>query len=216
MKESTSQLINRLSSDLAPTPRHVLDSRLAAALVIGAAAAFVLLTSSLGLRADLSTAVATWTLWGKLLYAAALVAGGYVLCGQAARPAAHPRWRIIMVLLPIGIAVIAALWRSAVLSSGARTTEWLGATAAICPWLIGLLSLPCLLALCFVMRRAAPTRLRWAGFCAGLLAGAISMLVYALHCPETGLAFVASWYTLGMCLPAALGALMGPQLLRWR
>jgi hypothetical protein len=96
-----------------------------------------------------------------------------------------------------------------------RAADLLGETAAICPWLIALLSLPCLLALAVVMRRAAPTRLRWAGFCAGLLAGAISMLVYSLHCPETGVAFVATWYTLGMCVPAAVGALLGPRLLRW-
>jgi hypothetical protein len=119
-------------------------------------------------------------------------------------------------LLPVSLAFVAAAWRSASLPATERSAEWLGNTATYCPWLIGALSLPCLLALCFVMRRAAPTRLRWAGFCAGLLAGAISMLVYVMHCPETGVAFVATWYTLGMCLPAALGAALGPRLLRWR
>jgi hypothetical protein len=167
-------------------------------------------------RADLAAAVRSWPLWGKFAYAAALAAGGYLLCAQAARPGAHPRWRIWVILLPVSLAFVAAVLRSASLATAERNAEWLGNTATFCPWMIGALSLPCLLALSFVMRRAAPTRLRWAGFCAGLLAGAISMLVYALHCPETGVAFVATWYTLGMCLPAALGASLGPRLLRWR
>jgi hypothetical protein len=141
---------------------------------------------------------------------------GYLLCSQAARPGAHPRWRIAVFLAPVVIVAGVAMWRAVGLPVEAQRAEWLGHTAALCPWLIGLLSLPCLTALCFVMRRAAPTRLRWAGFCAGLCAGAIAMGVYSLHCPESGLAFIATWYTLGMCLPAALGATFGPLLLRWR
>ncbi|MEO8313948.1 MAG: DUF1109 domain-containing protein [Pseudomonadota bacterium] len=215
MKDSTSELIERLGTGLKPSPPRALDGRVAAALAVGAGAAFVLLVASLGLRPDLAAAAGGWILWGKLTYAAALAAGGYVLCLQAARPAAKPSWRIALVVLPVALAGIAALLRVASLPAQVRGTDWLGETAAICPWLIGALSLPCLLALTVVMRRAAPTRLRWAGFCAGLLAGAISMLVYSLHCPETGVAFVATWYTLGMCVPAAVGAVFGRRLLRW-
>jgi hypothetical protein len=215
VKESTAELIDRLSTGLKPLSPRALDRRLVAAVALGAVAALLLLTASLGLRPDLAAASMQWMLWGKLGYAATLCAGCYLLCIQAARPAARPHWRVAAVLLPIALAATAALLRTASLPAGARSSEWLGQTAAICPWLIGLLSLPCLLALCFVMRRAAPTRLRWAGFSAGLLAGAISMLVYSMHCPEEGVAFVASWYTIGMCMPALAGAALGPRLLRW-
>lgn len=215
MKESTDQLIARLGSGLRPSPPHVLDKRLGTAMAMGAAAALVLMMLSLGFREDFSTVLAEPMLWTKVAYASLLVAGGYVLCLQAARPAARPGWRIAAMLLPVALAIAAALLRISSVSADARRAEWLGETAAICPWLIAMLSLPCMMALCFVMRRAAPTRLRWAGFCAGLLAGAISMLVYALHCPEQGMAFIATWYTLGMCLPAAIGAALGPRLLRW-
>jgi hypothetical protein len=216
MNESTAQLIERLATDIAPVPRSLLDRRLAMAVLTGAAVALLLLSISLGLRPDLKAAASDWVLWAKLGYALALGAGGFLLCAQAARPNAHPRWRIVAVLLPVACAAFAAMLRTFKLPAELRRAEWLGETAAICPLLIALLALPCLLALCFVLRRAAPTRLRWAGFCAGLLAGAAAMMVYALHCPETGLAFVATWYTLGMCLPAALGAVFGPLLLRWR
>jgi hypothetical protein len=215
VKESTSELIERLGAGLKPSPPSILDRWLVSALVAGAAAAFVMLVALLGLRPDLSSAAGGWMLWGKLVYGGALAGGAYVLCQQAARPAARPGWRIALVSVPVLLAVAAALVRLTDLPAQLRRSEWLGETAAVCPWLIGLLSLPCLLALGVVMRRAAPTHLRWGGFCAGLLAGALSMLVYSLHCPETGVAFVATWYTLGMCVPAAVGAVIGPRLLRW-
>jgi hypothetical protein len=66
-----------------------------------------------------------------------------------------------------------------------------------------------------VLRQLAPTRLRLAGAGAGLLAGALGATVYGLHCPETGAAFVATWYSLGVATWAAIGAALGPRLLRW-
>jgi hypothetical protein len=40
-------------------------------------------------------------------------------------------------------------------------------------------------------------------------------LAYALYCPEMAAPFVAIWYLLGMLIPAAAGAVLGPLLLRW-
>ena len=61
----------------------------------------------------------------------------------------------------------------------------------------------------------APTRLRLAGAAAGLLSGAVGALVYSLHCPELAAPFLGFWYLLGMLIPTAAGALLGPRLLRW-
>ena len=58
-------------------------------------------------------------------------------------------------------------------------------------------------------------RLRLAGAAVGLLAGALGALVYLLHCPEFEAPFLAVWYVLGMSIPAAVGALAGPSVLRW-
>ena len=65
------------------------------------------------------------------------------------------------------------------------------------------------------MKELAPTRLRLAGATAGLAAGSAAALVYCLHCPELAAPFVGFWYVLGMLIPAAAGALIGPRLLRW-
>ena len=63
--------------------------------------------------------------------------------------------------------------------------------------------------------RLAPTRLTLAGALAGLFAGGMGAFVYAFHCPETAAPFVALWYSAGILLTTALGALLGPRLLRW-
>ena len=38
---------------------------------------------------------------------------------------------------------------------------------------------------------------------------------YALACTEASPAFVAVWYTLGIIVTGAVGALLGPRVLRW-
>lgn len=66
-----------------------------------------------------------------------------------------------------------------------------------------------------VLRGLAPTRLRLAGAAAGFAAGSLGALVYSLHCPELAAPFLAIWYLLGMLIPTAIGAWLGPRLLRW-
>ncbi|MGY4290817.1 hypothetical protein ACVWXO_010083 [Bradyrhizobium sp. LM2.7] len=67
----------------------------------------------------------------------------------------------------------------------------------------------------WAIRRAAPTDLVRAGAFAGLVAGSISAMAYALHCTDDSLPFVTVWYggTIALCTLA--GALLGPRLLRW-
>jgi hypothetical protein len=61
----------------------------------------------------------------------------------------------------------------------------------------------------------APTRLRLAGAAAGFAAGAVGALVYSVHCPELAAPFLGVWYLLGILIPTAVGALLGPRLLHW-
>jgi hypothetical protein len=85
----------------------------------------------------------------------------------------------------------------------------------MCVVSIALLSLPLLLAMFVALRGLGPTRLRAAGVVAGGFAGAAAALVYAVHCTEMALPFLAVWYVLGMFVPAALGSVAGPRFLRW-
>jgi hypothetical protein len=85
----------------------------------------------------------------------------------------------------------------------------------VCPWLIAACAAPIFLALVWALRGLAPTRPRLAGAAAGLAASGLGAAVYAVHCAEPGGAFVLIWYSLGILLPTAVGALIGPRLLRW-
>ncbi|GAP39034.1 NrsF family protein [Piscinibacter sakaiensis] len=49
----------------------------------------------------------------------------------------------------------------------------------------------------------------------GLLARALGAFGYSLACPESRLAFVAVWYTMGVLFTGLLGAALGARLLRW-
>jgi hypothetical protein len=96
-----------------------------------------------------------------------------------------------------------------------RSASFFGDTWNSCPFLIAMLSAPVFVAVVWVMRGLAPTRLRLAGAAAGLLSGAIGTMVYSVHCPEMAAPFIGFWYLLGMLIPTAVGTLLGPRLLRW-
>lgn len=91
----------------------------------------------------------------------------------------------------------------------------MGASWWQCPLYVSLLSVPVHFGLVRSLSRLAPTRLGTTGGVAGLVAGATSASIYALHCAETSPGFVMVWYSLGLALAALLGAAAGPRLLRW-
>jgi hypothetical protein len=87
-------------------------------------------------------------------------------------------------------------------------------------WLECLLSIPIIAIVPFAVaiwavRRAAPTNLVRAGAFAGLVAGGVSAMAYALHCTDDSLPFIALWYGGTVVLCTLAGATLGPRLLRW-
>lgn len=211
----TDELIGLLAQDAEPVAQHAIEQRFAVAALAGLAGATVLMLALFGLRPDLLQTLALPMFWGKLLFAAALAVAGVALLRRLARPGLGLGHSLALLALPPVV-----LWALAVLVLGQaapaeRMPLVLGSTWRSCPFNIAALSVPALAALFWALRGAAPTRLAWAGAGAGLLAGALGTLVYALHCPEMAAPFLAVWYLAGMALPTALGALLGPRLLRW-
>ncbi len=153
--------------------------------------------------------------WMKMAYAGALALAAAWLTARLARPAAHTTVAArttALVVLAMGALGAASLASE---PEGGRLRALLGDSWAACPWRVLALSLPALAASFWALRGLAPTRPRAAGFAAGLLAGALGAFGYALSCPEASPAFVAVWYTLGVGLTGALGAALGPRMLRW-
>lgn len=65
------------------------------------------------------------------------------------------------------------------------------------------------------MRKGALTDLRLTGMVAGLTAGAISVIGFALYCPLDGMGMILFWYLAALALCAGVGALVGPLAMAW-
>jgi hypothetical protein len=211
----TTELIDILARGAEPVPAHPVARRYVAALALGAVASAVLMVTWLGVRPDLAEAAGLPMFWIKSLFVALMAAASVVSAVRLSRPGAR------LTGVPIALAApVIAIWLLAVTAlSGAtaaeRTALFWGGTWNICPVYIALLSVPVFIGALWAMKGLAPTRLRLAGAAAGLLAGSLSANVYALHCTEMGAPFLGTWYVIGMLIPAAVGAAIGPRVLRW-
>lgn len=211
----TEQLIAHLTTELRPAPRNVVARLLGIGVLIGLSAALLILLVIYGVRDDLATAIFSWPFWMKWTYAISLGLCAYLLVERLAHPGAKLGWLACLPLAPITLLAMLSIHTQLALPEQARMATWLGHSYWFCPLNIGLLSIPVFAALCRVLRLAAPTELRITACVAGLMAGAIAAFVYGLFCNESSVSFVTTWYTLGMLLPALLGAVFGNTLLRW-
>jgi hypothetical protein len=211
----TDALIAMLARGPVGAERGVVPRRLLEASGVGLVLAAVAMFALLGPRPDLERAVALPMFWFKLAVPVLAATIAFAAASRLARPGDRARGAALA-----GAALLAALWAGAALEVVAaptadRSAVVLGHSALPCVAAIAALSVPLLVALFVALRELAPTRLRAAGAAAGALAGGIAAAVYAIHCDEMTLPFVASWYVLGMAIPAALGALIAPRWIRW-
>jgi hypothetical protein len=211
----TDELISLLATSAQPVPAHAVGRRFAIAIGVGLPAATVLMLVTLGLRPDLANAATALAFWMKLAFAACLALAGLVATERLSRPGVQVGFAWVAMAAPV-----LALWLVAATALIGAAPEQrlvlvLGDTWAYCPFNIAMLSVPLFAATFWCMKDLAPTRLALAGASSGLLAGALSALVYALHCPESAAPFLGVWYVLGIAIPTLAGALLGPRILRW-
>ncbi|MGH7025545.1 MAG: NrsF family protein [Caulobacteraceae bacterium] len=212
----TSELIEALAAVDNNSITPVAPSlRLAPAALAGALVALAVLALWLGVQPLGQAARASW-FWMKAGYSLTLAVGGFLLLVPLARPGA----RLGLAGGVISVIALLAIWTMAMhaimrTNADHRAALWLGQTWRVCALRILALAAPIFIAIVLVLRRLAPTRLVLTGAAAGLLAGGLSAAVYGLYCQETAAPFVAVWYSLGVAGSAAVGALIGPRLLRW-
>jgi hypothetical protein len=212
---ATDDLIDSLVSELQPVTRFSAVRTVMLALGSGVLVATVVMVAGLGVRADLAAAMGTAAHWIKLLYTLALGLCAATAMNRLGRPggAAPLAWAAAAaaVATVVGLAAL----QLAEAPSEAHRPLVMGASADKCPWLILVLSLPIFAGAVWAMRRLAPTRLTVAGLAAGLASGGLGACVYAFHCDETAIPFLALWYTLGIAAVGAFGAATGRLLMRW-
>ena len=211
----TDDLVAVLSTNVEPVRRGLVGRTMSMAVAGGAVVALGIMVAALGLRADLTTTRATIFLLLKIAFALAVIGVAMRYLLRLARPGAERG------ISPLTIAVpFAAIALLGTISLGfAPSSHWdrmiLGDE-----WLECLLSIPIIAivpfaVVIFAVRRAAPTNLVRTGAVAGLVAGGVSAVAYALHCTDDSLPFVAVWYGATIVLCTLAGAALGPRLLRW-
>lgn len=211
----TDELVTLLATGAEAVDPHAPVRRLALAVGAGVLVAAVVMAGWLGVRASLVQDAALPMLWIKFAFVAWLAVGGWIAAMRLARPGAT------LAGVPVAlIAPVLAMWvLAAVALSGAEAPQraelFFGQTWNTCPLNIAVLSVPVFAAALWGMKGFAPTRPALAGAAAGLLAGAAGAVVYTFHCPELAAPFLGTWYVLGMLIPTALGAVIGPLVLRW-
>jgi hypothetical protein len=212
---TTEDLVRVLARDVRAVPRYVVGQRIAIGVLAGGAVSLLLVGGLLGIRRDLDVAIYDFSFWVRWAYTVSLGIGAVLTTASLARPeSTSPRglWLLgvpVLLLMGIGIAEMAHA------SPQDWPGLWLGRSWRTCPWMVLLLSAPIFAGLLWSFRRFAPTRPRAAGAAAGLAAGAWSAVLYCLHCPEVSAIFVLTWFTLGIGLATAVGAVLGRALLRW-
>jgi len=212
---NTDRLIIALAAGVEPVDPSAGRWRLALSTVAGFAAGLPLLLLLLGINPALAQAAVLPMFWVKFAFVAALAVAGWWTVARLSRPGAALGRPAIALAMPVLAMAMLALSALTLAQADQRLALLLGSSWSACPSLIALLSLPAFVLTLWAVKGLAPTRLRLAGAGAGMLAGAIGALVYLLYCPELAPPFLVVWYTLGMLIPAAAGAMVGPRLLRW-
>jgi len=211
----TDDLVAALSTRIEPVNRRLVSWTMGIALLAAAVVALGLMLAGLGIRADLMTARALTFLVLKLAFAVGVVGVSSIYLMRLARPGGERRTSSIRIMMPFAAIVLLA----AVSLGLAPSSHWDEMVMGD-QWLECLLSIPIIAIVPFAiivaaMRKAAPTNLQRTGAFAGLIAGGVSAMGYALHCTDDSLPFIAIWYGGTIVLCTLAGAALGPRLLRW-
>jgi len=169
----------------------------------------------MGDSSDLMTPRALSFVVAKVSFAVGISSLAFVYLAKLARPGGERKPRSYLVAVPF-LAIVAL---AAITLGLAPSSHWNKMIVGD-EWLECLVSIPVIAIVPFAVsiwavRQAAPTNLARTGAFAGLVAGGVSAMAYALHCTDDSLPFVAVWYGGTIVLCTLAGAAMGPRLLRW-
>lgn len=211
----TDDLITLLAQDATPPPAAPIARRVGLGLAAGFALALVIYMLILGPRAGLLDLMMAPVILAKTLLPLALFALALRLGLRSVRPAASPgRTGWVIWAIPV-LTLTLFVWAFAVTPPASRMVNLLGHSIPVCLPAINLLSLPILAGLITALRRGAPVDPQKAGALAGLAAAGLATALYSTFCTEDSPLFYAVWYSVGIAITMALGAIAGARWLRW-
>jgi hypothetical protein len=210
----TDQLIHTLAADSSHRARPV-GFVLALAVLAAAPVSLLMFFTELGIRPDVMTAMHNPFFDLKFAVTLALAASAITVSLHLARPEAELRGWVWLLMIPAGLLAAGITGEMMVPQRLPMVTRLVGHNSKVCMTAIPAMSLPLLIAALYGLRHGAPTRPAVAGGVAGMLSAGLAATIYASHCTDDSPLFVATWYTIATALVAALGALMGPRVLKF-
>jgi hypothetical protein len=211
----TDDLIAMLSTNVEPVDHRQIARNIGMAVAAGAAVAVGIVFFVLGPRAGLTTVAAFIPALLKGAVTAIVLVPASIYLIRLTRPGGERRSSGVLVALPF----IAVMLLAVLSLTFAPNYHWNG-TILGDQWLECLISIPLIAIVPFsvivwAVRQMAPTDLARTGAFAGLVAGCVSAIGYAVHCADDSVPFFVLWYggTIALCTFA--GWKLGPKLLRW-
>jgi len=210
----TDELIAALAADTKTVSKPI-NRQLWIAIAGGAIVATLIFLLGVGPRPDIAAALETPRFLYKYVLTLTLLASAVGLMLHLARPGAVPAGWLAALAIPPALLVASVIAEIFLVPSPAWSMNLMGKNAVVCLVVIPLLSAAPLAAVMWTLRDGAPTHPVLAGAVAGLVAAGIGATLYATHCQDDSLFFIAAWYGLAIMMVTAVGAFLGARLLRW-
>lgn len=186
------------------------------ALAGGIAATAVAFALTLHVRSDFGWSIVhSHRFQFKFVYTLAIAIPALLLAWQLVRPDGRTRGLMALFVVPAVLLAVAAAIELASVPADHWAIYAIGQNAFWCVTMIPLLAAGPLAAMLYALRQGATSQPALAGAAAGLLASGIAATLYASHCVDDSPLFIALWYTPGIALVTAAGALIGKRMLRW-
>jgi len=211
----TDDLISLMSASNRPVDTGWLRRGTWLAALAALALTVTLLVFTIGVRRNLAGVIATTPVIAKILFGVSIATIALILFQRSLRPGLRPKRLLPLAVIPVGVV---AAWALLTLAQ-APAEQWqalvFGRYWRSCLVNVPLYALVPLVALLWLARRGAPVDRTLTGLCAGLASAGLSVVAYALHCPDDTIPFLATWYTLAIAMVTIFAALVFPRFLRW-
>jgi len=212
---ASDRLVETLSASLRPIRRRSVARDVGILAAIGVAEiALLLLTGRM--RPDLMRVMMLPFFWWKLGTMAAVAAIGFVTALRSFDPTHSPRPGLRYSGVAIGVALAIGWLLDATHRSGQpliARLQWHNGIA--CMIAMGLLSLPMIAGLAWLMRRNAPTDRSGTALAAGVAGAAWGAFAFTFACPHDDPLYVAIWYFAGCAVVAVGGRWLLAPVARW-
>lgn len=190
---------------------HTLIQTTVAAILIVAVAFY----TTIGVRPDIDSALATVRFLFKFVITIALTVSSCLLMFRIGKPGVPWRAWAWGLLTPLALLAAAAIFELSVMPPDTWMIRMVGHNSRLCLTIIPSLSIAPLACFLLALRQSAPARPGLTGAVAGLASAGIAATFYAANCNDDSPLFVMLWYPIAICVVAAAGWLGGRNLLRW-